>query len=236
LNYFNYFSEIEQTFIRRRERNLLLSPLDWALIESWQERGVPLNIVLRGIEQVFDGVDKNPAKKRSVKSLLYCREEIESQYAAWLEMQTGKNGNTELANQKQAARENPVSADTELFSAEAIDEHLKKVSAELEAARTKAEGDLRETLEKIGKNLTEIRKKTFPAEKLEDALERLDAAIDESLLKTLENEKIKAEIKKEIASYQNRMEKEVYQRTFDLMLIKRLRETAEIPRLSLFYL
>jgi hypothetical protein len=52
----------------------------------------------------------------------------------------------------------------------------------------------------------------------------------------LENEKIKAEIKKEIASYQNRMEKEVYQRTFDLMLIKRLRETAEIPRLSLFYL
>ena len=42
MNYFNYFSEIEELFIRRRGRNLLLSPLDWALIESWQEREVPL--------------------------------------------------------------------------------------------------------------------------------------------------------------------------------------------------
>jgi hypothetical protein len=45
MNYFNYFSEIEELFIRRRGRNLLLSPLDWALIESWQEREVPLHII-----------------------------------------------------------------------------------------------------------------------------------------------------------------------------------------------
>ncbi len=52
MNYFNYFSEIEETFIRRRGRNLLLSPLDWALIETWQERGVPLPVILRGISKV----------------------------------------------------------------------------------------------------------------------------------------------------------------------------------------
>ena len=85
MNYYNYFSEIEETFIRRRGRNLLLSPLDWALIETWQERGIPLRIVLRGIEKVFDGVDKQTAQKRTVKSLIYCREEIEAQYAEWLE-------------------------------------------------------------------------------------------------------------------------------------------------------
>ena len=50
LNYYNYFTEIEETFIRRRGKNLLLSPLDWALIESWQEREVPLSVVLRGID------------------------------------------------------------------------------------------------------------------------------------------------------------------------------------------
>ncbi len=69
LNYYNYFTEIEETFIRRRGKNLLLSPLDWALIEAWQEREVPLHIVLRGIEKVFDLIDKQPHRKRTVKSL-----------------------------------------------------------------------------------------------------------------------------------------------------------------------
>jgi transcriptional regulator NrdR family protein len=71
---------------------------------------------------------------------------------------------------------------------------------------------------------------------LEKLLEKLDASIDQSLLKNSENERIKSEIEKQIASYKNKMEREVYQRTFDLMLLKRLRERAEIPRLSLFYL
>jgi hypothetical protein len=60
--------------------------------------------------------------------------------------------------------------------------------------------------------------------------------IDQSLLKYSETEKLKVEIEKQIASYKNKMEAEVYQRTFDLMLLKRLREKGEIPRLSLFYL
>ena len=90
LNYFNYFTEIEETFIRRRGRNLLLSPLDWALIENWQEREIPLHIILRAIETVFDGVEKQPNRKRTVKSLSYCKEEIEAQFAEWSEMQTGK--------------------------------------------------------------------------------------------------------------------------------------------------
>jgi len=100
LNYFNYFSEIEELFVRRRGRNLLLSPLDWALIETWQERNVPLPIILRAIERVFDSVDKQPARKRTVKSLTYCREEIESLYAEWLKTQIGKNGDGKVQSPK----------------------------------------------------------------------------------------------------------------------------------------
>ena len=54
LNYFSYFSEIEDTFIRRRGKHLMLSPMDWALIEGWKERGVPLHVVVRAIEHAFD--------------------------------------------------------------------------------------------------------------------------------------------------------------------------------------
>jgi hypothetical protein len=87
-NYFNYFTEIEDAFVRRRGKHLLLSPMDWALIESWKEMNVPLHIVLRGIEKAFDSWEAKP-RKRSVKSLLYCQEEVEAQYAEWSESRVG---------------------------------------------------------------------------------------------------------------------------------------------------
>ena len=233
MNYFNYFSEIEETFIRRRGRNLLLSPLDWALIENWQERGVPLAVVLRSIEKVFDSVDQQPKSKRTIKSLMYCREEIEAQYAEWLENQIGKNGAGKVQNSE---TEDTNSSKSELFPAETISTHLANVAEQLNAAREKAKGDLRETLQTVLQRLTKLRQNFSDAEKLEDALEKLDAFIDKSLLKTFEIEKLKGEIEKQLASHRNKMEREVYERTVDLILLKRLREKAEIPRLSLFYL
>ena len=226
MNYFNYFSEIEELFIRRRGRNLLLSPLDWALIETWQEREVPLHIILRGIERVFDSVDKQPDRKRTVKSLLYCKEEIEAQYAEWLERQVGKNGQAQ----------SPKPSESNLCSEEMTAAHLEKVSLEIKSAQGEAKGNLQMVLEKVSSRLAELAQNSHAAEHLEESLGKLDALIDESLLQTYENEKLKTEIEKQIASYKNKMEREVYQRTFDLMLLKRLREQAEIPRLSLFYL
>src|ERR671932_2711330 len=88
MNYFNYFTEIEDTFIRRRGRSLLLSPMDWALIESWKEMGIPLHVALRGIERAFDSYEARP-RKRSVKSLFYCQEEVEAQFAEWLQSRHG---------------------------------------------------------------------------------------------------------------------------------------------------
>ncbi len=234
LNYFNYFSEIEELFIRRRGRNLLLSPLDWALIETWQEREVPLHIILRGIERVFDSVDQQPNRKRTVKSLLYCKEEIEAQYAEWLERQVGKTAQAQISNSEVQSHK---SQESNLFSDEMIKAHLERVLLEVKSAQNNTEGSLQTTLGKVFNRLAELKKQSSAgAEKLENDLEKLDALIDESLLQTYETERLKEEIQKQIASYKNKMEREVYERTFDLMLLKRLREQAAIPRLSLFYL
>src|SRR5215211_9384750 len=88
LNYFNYFTEIEDAFVRRRGRHLLLGTLDWALMTTWKEMGVPLHVVLRGIEKSFDSYESKP-RKRTVKTLFYCQEEVEAQFAEWVESQTG---------------------------------------------------------------------------------------------------------------------------------------------------
>ena len=231
MNYFNYFSEIEETFNRRRGKYLFLSPLDWALIESWQQRGVPLHIVLRGIEKVFDGIDKSPSKRRrSVKSLMYCREEIEAQYEEWLERQVGKNGDGDSAAE---SHESP------LFSEDSVGAHLENVAGGLSRAAQKAAGELRETLERVLARLDELKKSYADAESLENSLEDLEKMIDRTLLETAETDEIenyKKEIEKQMAQYRGKMDEEVFRRTSELMLLKKLRESREIPRLSLFYL
>ncbi|MBA2621171.1 MAG: hypothetical protein H0U87_08220 [Acidobacteria bacterium] len=237
MNYFNYFSEIEEAFIRRRGRNLLLSPLDWALIETWQERKVPLHVVLSGIEQVFDKIEQQSvasnAQKRAVKSLMYCREEIEAQHAAWLERQVGKNGEAAAVDKK--AKESVE--ENSLFSAETIAKHLRAVFVSVEKARKNAASDgLRETLATAANELARLEKDFPSTENLEQILENLDSSIDERLLSENTNSELKTEIRKQLAGYKNKMATDIYSRTFDLMLLKRLREQSGIPRISLFYL
>lgn len=232
MNYFNYFSEIEETFNRRRGKHLFLSPLDWALIETWQQRGVPLHVVLRGIEKVFDGVDSQPKRRRSVKSLMYCREEIEALHQEWLERQIGKNqenGNGEFLGEKEGS----------LLSEDSIKAHLENVKSQLIVAREKSAGELKEVLGRVVSRLSELERTFADAESLEDSLTDLEKLIDQTLLqiagkKALET--LTEEINGQLASYRGKMEKEVYERTFELMLLKKLRETASLPRLSLFYL
>ena len=116
MNYFNYFTEIEDAFVRRRGKHLFLSPMDWALMETWKQQGIPLHIVLRGVEKSFDSFEARP-RKRTVKSLLYCQEEVEAQFAEWLEARVGSSPSSDDAE---------TDSDKTPFSFAAISEHLKR--------------------------------------------------------------------------------------------------------------
>ena len=73
-NYFNYFTEIEEYFWRKRGAHLLVSPLDWAIVETWQKSGIPLPAVLKGIDKAFESYSRSrrAARGREMKSLAYC--------------------------------------------------------------------------------------------------------------------------------------------------------------------
>src|SRR5574341_2364985 len=101
-NYFNYFTEIEEHFQRRRGTTLLLSTLDWALIETWKEAGIPLEAALRGIDAAFDKYDRRPTKTRKVNSLAYCSQEV---LAAAEEMKEAAVGITSTASSESAGFE-----------------------------------------------------------------------------------------------------------------------------------
>jgi len=242
LNYFNYFTEVEDTFVRRRAKHLFLSPLDWALIESWKERGIPLHLVLRGIEKAFDSWEAKP-RKRSIKSLLYCQEEVEAQYAEWLESRVGASLNEdELAT---AAEDEDESAP---FSRSALVEHLRNTRAKLVETREQrsaiAADDLCEAIARAINLLTDLEGECLAlprpdAQKLEHSLSGVERMLSDAVRAAASREQIAGiskEIKKQLRSYRSHMEPAIYEQTFDNFLLKRLREQLGVPRLSLFYL
>src|SRR3954454_15432957 len=79
-NYFNFYTEIEEHFQRARGTGLfLMSPLDWALVESWKDNGVPLEAVLRGIDDAFEKWRSRKSKRRLINSIAYCAQAVMEQ-------------------------------------------------------------------------------------------------------------------------------------------------------------
>jgi hypothetical protein len=245
LNYFNYFTEIEDAFIRRRAKHLLLSPMDWALIESWKEMDVPLHVALRGIERAFDSWESKP-RKRSIKSLLYCQEEVEAQFAEWREVRVG------AANESSdGEKDGPRQADTSEslpFSRATILEHLQRGRTRLlevgASRKSRGEDDFTDALERAVALLSDLEQDfaaiALPdAQKLEVSLTGLERMLSDAVRSAASSEQIAAmelEVKEQLRPYRKHMEAAVYQQTFDNLLLKRLREQFGVPRLSLFYL
>jgi phage terminase Nu1 subunit (DNA packaging protein) len=236
LNYFSYFSEIEDTFIRRRGKHLMLSPLDWALIESWKERGVPLHVAVRGIEHAFDS-HQAKQRKRSVKTLLYCQEEVEAQYAEWLDTRVGSSEETAVDTREEKS---PFPRDVVLAHLASSLDELRTLAHE----RRLAEDELSEALSRAVALLSEIKEDyttaaSPDARKLEDSLTGIERLLDNAIqaaLTATEVDSINTQIEAQLKPYQRHMDKTAFAQTRDNLLRKRLREQFGVPRLSLFFI
>lgn len=244
LNYFNYFTEIEETFVRRRGKHLFIGTFDWALIETWKQLGIPLHVALRGIEKAFDSWESKP-RKRSVNSLLYCQEEVEAQFAEWREARVGA---TEDPNDQEEVNEPRTGHESLPFSRAAILDHLERGRTSLLetcANRMKAGADdFTDALARAATLLAELQgdvaaSAAIDARKLEQSLSGLERMISDVIRTVARAEQIATitrEVKEQLQPYRKQMDQPVYQQTFDNLFLKRLREQFGVPRLSLFYL
>lgn len=202
-------------------------------METWKEQGIPLHIVLRGVEKSFDSFEARP-RKRTVKSLLYCQEEVEAQYAEWIEARVGSSSETTEPD-----------TDKTPFSFAAITEHLKRGRTALaESARTRnKDDDLSEALTRATVLLVDIENDfasgaTLDTRKLEDSLTGLERMLNDAMLSVVDKnglEELEKELKDQLKPYRAQMEAAAYKQTFDNLLLERLRKQFAIPRLSLFY-
>ncbi len=227
-NYFNYFTEIEEHFQRRRGSILLLSTLDWALIETWREAGIPLEAVLRGIDDAFDKYEarKSRARMRQINGLAWCTQAVMDAVEAMKEASIGA--------QPAATGSAPAPG----FEPENIAAHLNQCATQLEQApltglaaaiAQQTAARLRElaltlpaNLEELERNLTVLEEKLFNA---------LTATASESDLLALREESAR-----ELAPYRSRMKTEQIRQVEQQFLRKRLLEKYALPRLSLFYM
>lgn len=227
-NYFNYFTEIEEHFQRRRGSILLLSTLDWALIETWREAGIPLKAVLRGIDDAFDRYDarKSRARVRSINGLAWCTQAVMEAVEAMKEASVGAHSGS------------PADAVAPGFEQERIAAHLNQCAAQLE--RAKLSGIASEVAQQTATRLRELALK--PPTNLEE-LERNLAVLEEKLFSTLMATAdeagllaLREESARELAPYRTRMKTEQIRQVEQQFLRKRLLEKYSLPRLSLFYM
>jgi hypothetical protein len=237
-NYFNYFTEIEDRYLHRRGGGLLLSTLDWALIETWKDAGIPLEAVLRGIDEAFDRYAQRPSKTKKVNSLAYCSQLVlvaaEDMKEAAVGAGTGDSAPSAKSSASQGFEPDRVlpflRRNADLLESAKLPEGagISARSAALETAKT-----LRQLAEETEKN---------PIARLEN-LERRLTVLEEKLFAVLlastpdeEIVTVRAEADRDLAPYRSKMSGPQIDQLQKQYVHKRLLEKYKLPRLSLFYM
>lgn len=222
LNYFNYFTEIEEHFQRARGTSLfLLSPLDWALIETWKDSGVPLAVVLKGIDRAFEKWHARKHKTRMVNSLAYCAQEVLT-----------------AARESEGAGEGRSAAPA--FTPEDLAAYLRGNAAQLRQAAASSPPPQAHFFEEAAGALEQLAAQQHPdLEALEQRLTVLEERVKAAAIQFCSEEQLfeyRRQMQRELAPYRSKMTAEQLVMLEKQYLDRRVLEGAGLPRLSLFYL
>ena len=235
-NYFSYFTEIEEYFWRKRGAHLLVSPLDWAIMEAWQKAGVPLEAVLQGIDRAFESYGRSRrGAGKPLKSLAYCTDAVLEAAEEQMEAAAGKAPTSKREQQREA------------FSREDLRKYFERNVAKLKQAAENAQkfpSELAAPLAEIAKSVEAAaalldNPATLDLEDLERRLTVLDEKTQALLTSHAPEElmvKIRRELDGQLTVYRRKMKAEQLALVERQYVQKRLLEEFELPRLSLFYM
>jgi len=234
-NYFNYFTEIEEYFWKKRGAHLLVSPLDWAIMEAWQKAGVPLEAVLKGIDKAFESYQRSRrGAGKALKSLAYCTDAVleaaeEHQEAA---AGTGPNSGRTVATETFSRGELRTYFEKNV-------ERLKQAAEQWSARQPEMAARLTEIAQSLAESVTLLDAPgMLDLEDLERRLTILDEKVHAALTGHAPEEillKVRRELDRQLAAYRRKMKSEQLAMVEKQYLQKRLLEEFGLPRLSLYY-
>ena len=213
MNYFNYFTEIEEHFQRARGTGLfLLSPLDWALIESWNNAGVPLEAVMRGIDEAFDKWRSRKVKTQKVNSLAFCAQAVLSE----AQIMAGA-----AQPRREPAAPFPLQDLRAYLETNAAAVPFPEIAESLRAMAAEVEMHYK-NLEALEQHLTVLEEKMIAIARASQTDEQLLAA--------------RQELDRQLRPYRGKMTADQLTMLEKQYLERNLLEQSRLPRLSLFYL
>ncbi|MDQ6678617.1 MAG: hypothetical protein M3Z09_15135 [Acidobacteriota bacterium] len=215
INYFNYFTEIEEHFQRARGSSLfLLSPLDWALVESWKNSGVPLEAVLRGIDGAFEKWRARRVKTQQVNSLAFCAQAV-------------------LLAAQRMPDSIPAAAPADPFPPDAVQQYLLSNAAILLSHPSGQFAGIAASLHSLAASVQD------DLEALEQSLTVLEEKLV-ALVRSAQPDSIALEIRRDLdlqlRPYRGKMTAPQLAMLERQYVERRTLEAAGLPRLSLFYL
>ena len=236
-NYFNYFTEIEEYFWKKRGAQLLVSPLDWAIMETWQKAGIPLEAALMGIDRAFESYrrSRRGGLGKPLKSLAYCTDAVLEAAEELKEAAAGSGPKIARAAPK------------ETFSRAEVKDYFARNMARVRSVAEKytvTHPELSARLNEIAKSLESCiplldSPGTPDLEDLERRLTILDDKQQALLASHASDERmlqIRREMDGQLAAYRRKMKAEQLALVEKQYIQKRLLEELGLPRLSLYYL
>lgn len=236
-NYVAYFTEIEERFQQRRGTLLMLSTLDWALIDTWREAGVPLGAVLRGIDDAFE---KRASRRRGgrgrarpINGLAWCAQSV---------MEAAERANEASVGMQRAPGDGEEAQKESGFEPERVAAYLRSNAEQLTKSdvSTAASAVVAETAARLRSLAEEIATgDACSLEQLDGALTTLESRVIAALLAGMEEAallRLRDEIAREVAPFRSKLPAVQARQIQQQMLERRLLEQHGLPRLSLFYL
>jgi hypothetical protein len=241
---FAYFNQIEALFVKRRGKHLMVGPSDWALIDHWRKRNIPLSVVLRGIERTFNSCDGGP-HPRTVNTIKYCEAAVEAEHRSWLNSRVGTPhdaGRSDEPDEENARSGCGMGSAVEILAylTTARAELLREPRGLVEKLRPFAISSVllhaAEQLEQLVKDVGATC--PDPAD-VESVLAEIQESIDRVLLSEIFQDlrdSVQTEVEAQLGLYRSRMAIDDYRQILCQLVVKRLREHFELPTLSLFKL
>ncbi len=238
LNYFNYFTEIEDFFVRKRGKHILLSPLDWTLMETWKEMEIPLHVVLRGIDRSMELYHARDTRTRYINSLYYCNQAVLEEQEKYLLSMADDGQRSDQTTESPEVSTPPADQRLRL----ALTEHLRRYQQSLntffEESPSSAPSD---TLNRVSIRIADIIAEISDTHDLDpQQIERDLVSVDELLWPILENRLGRDEQKgllrqcrQELKHHRKNLPPDMYEKILANLYHRKLKERFDIPDTSL---
>jgi hypothetical protein len=225
-----YWEHIERYFTEKRGNTLILSPKDWPLVQSWQERGIPLEVIYQGIDRAFARFAEQhlTPQRQTVQTLTYCQYDVEEVWKTW--QQTGRAGQQVPSQPAQEAW---------ITERQRLTVKLKSVISQLQKhAQNPHYHHIQAELLTCVQDLQAVLPRVTQAEDadtlahLKDRLRSLEQRLLDALEQALDQttrQRLHAQTEAQLAAYKHNMSARVYEETFRIALQQTLHDVYPLP-------